>query len=488
MTVVSPGSRRSASHPFRWTELTRRTPIFVLITVLLCGLTLTVGFANKARCVGPDFDSLGRSEPDYGIRVARDVCYSDIQNLWIGRDIDRHVFPYVHGGYDAGTERLYGGSVEYPVLTGMAIFLAAVPSSTDGDFLLWSAVLLAVAGLLTAALLAWLAGLRSWWFALAPPLVLYAFHNWDLFAVCATVVAFWALLRASRETGGISSRGPLVVAAVALGVGAGFKIYPMMFALPVALWLGSGGWRPLGEKVTAARRWLVAATFAAGSAAVFLAVNLPFMIAGWAGWWASFQFQWSRPIDLTTNTIWFWGFRPYSNSSEAAMQHDLGLAATATTLAALFLACALGWLRFGSAVGQAGRSYPWLPVCAAMVCGYLLFNKVHSPQFALWLLPFFVLLQIRAGWILTYFAADAAIGIGFFRWQYLIGSGAPSGAYDALSPQLVLIGVWGRAALLVALFVVFLRSQVVELPPSGVPAPAAQRPIEHDDVVGDRAR
>ena len=71
----------------------------------------------------------------------------------------------------------------------------------------------------------------------------------------------------------------------------------------------------------------------------------------------------------------------------------------------------------------------------------------------LWLLPFFVLLRIRAGWILTYFVADAAIGIGFFRWQYLITSGAPSGTYDALSPQLVLIGVWGRAALLVALFI-----------------------------------
>ena len=58
-----------------------------------------------------------------------------------------------------------------------------MPSSTDGEFLLCSAVLLAIAGLLSAALLAWLAGLRSWWFALAPPLVLYAFHNWDLFAV-----------------------------------------------------------------------------------------------------------------------------------------------------------------------------------------------------------------------------------------------------------------------------------------------------------------
>ena len=70
-----------------------------------------------------------------------------------------------------------------------------------------------------------------------------------------------------------------------------------------------------------------------------------------------------------------------------------------------------------------------------MVCGYLLFNKVHSPQFVLWLLPFFVLLRIRAGWILAYFVADAAIGIGFFRWQYLISSRrAGRGTYDALSP------------------------------------------------------
>jgi hypothetical protein len=390
-----------------------------------------------------------------------------------------------------------------------------VPSSDDGPFLFFSGVLLALAGLLSAALLAWLAGLRSWWFALAPPLVLYAFHNWDLFAVCATAVACWALLRPSRRgapatppptpagpnsestrsvvPGGVDRPGPLVLAAIALGVGGAFKLYPMMFALPVALWLGAGGWRVRpGGAHPGRSRWLVAGAFAGGTAGVFLLINLPFMIAGWAGWWASFQFQWSRPIDLTTNTIWFWGARPYSDSANTAVQHNLAMAATVSTLAALLLACALGWLRFGR-----DRAYPWLPVCAAMVCGYLLFNKVHSPQFVLWLLPFFVLLRIRAGWILTYFVADAAIGIGFFRWQYLIGSGAPDNAYDALSPQLVLIGVWGRAALLVALFVVFLRARVVELPPRrrhGPPIPVEgagrqQVPVEPtrtpaDDVAG----
>jgi len=126
----------------------------VLVTMLLCAVTLGAGYANKVRCVGPSFDSQGRSGPDYTIRIDRDVCYSDIQYLWIGRDVNRHLFPYVSGGYDPATEQLYGGAVEYPVLTGMAIYLAALPSSTDGEFLFYSALLLAIAGLLSAALTA----------------------------------------------------------------------------------------------------------------------------------------------------------------------------------------------------------------------------------------------------------------------------------------------------------------------------------------------
>ena len=35
--------------------------------------------------------------PTTTVRIDRDVCYSDIQYLWLGRDIDQHVFPYVHG-------------------------------------------------------------------------------------------------------------------------------------------------------------------------------------------------------------------------------------------------------------------------------------------------------------------------------------------------------------------------------------------------------
>ena len=33
---------------------------------------------------------------------------------------------------------------------------------------------------------------RALIYALAPPLVWYSFHNWDLLVVCATVAAFYA--------------------------------------------------------------------------------------------------------------------------------------------------------------------------------------------------------------------------------------------------------------------------------------------------------
>jgi hypothetical protein len=173
----------------------RRAPFFIVVTMLLCALTLAPGTRTSAMCravvrlVGPQRTRL---------RLAHlpDVCYSDIQYLWLGRDIDRHVFPYVNGGYDPVTERLSGGALEYPVLTGLAIYLAAGPSATDADFLFWSAVLLAMAGLLTAALLAWLAGLVPGGSRLLRHWCCTQFHNWDLFAVCASVVAFWALLRA----------------------------------------------------------------------------------------------------------------------------------------------------------------------------------------------------------------------------------------------------------------------------------------------------
>jgi LPXTG-motif cell wall-anchored protein len=218
-----------------------------------------------------------------------------------------------------------------------------------------------------------------------------------------------------------------------------------MFVLPVALWLAFGGTGRDGAPASA--RWRTALLFAATAGGVFILLNVPFLVLDYRGWAAAYHFQWSRPIDFTTNSIWYWGSRP-RDVNDPALQRMLSTDSTLATAAGLVLAAGAGVLlrrRFGA--------YPWLQVCAAMLCLYLLLNKVHSPQYMLWLLPFFVLLRIRWGWIVAYSVVDACIGVGamlMFSQGLDIGSGAAA--------QLVMIGVWGRAALLPVLAVAFLAA------------------------------
>ncbi|MBW4719387.1 glycosyltransferase family 87 protein [Saccharothrix obliqua] len=435
--------------------------VALAVLVLLSGVTLLLGFANKDRCTGPEFDPWGRSQPDYEKRNKSEFCYSDIQHLWIGRDVDRHVFPYVHGAIDENGA-LSGGTVEYPVLSGLLIWAGAIFASNDATFLLFSALLMAPFGLATAWLLGKLSRWRALLWAVGPPMVLYAFHNWDLPVAFCAVAAVYVVHRGwSRAPRPLVDRA--VVASVLLGLGFAFKIYPAAFVLPLALYVLTGGREGLaeGRKLD----WPGAVKVALASVVTVVAVNLPFAIAGFAGWQASFTFQQLRKVDITTNSVWFWSMRPFM--PEETMQSVVGVLSPVGILASFALACWLGWRRY-----LREGVYPWVAVSAAMLCGFLLLHKVHSPQYTLWLVPMFVLLRIPLGWAFAYFAADLAMGIGIFRWYYAIQFGQPSGIYDGFAAQAVVIGVWGRAALLVALFVVFLKSDVSfrDRPPGRLPA------------------
>jgi len=433
--------------------------------VLLCGLTLLLGFVNKDRCAGPKFDSAGRTV-GYVLRADRDVCYSDIQYLWVGRDINNHVFPYIHGGISPDGQ-LFGGTVEYPVLTGVLMWAGALVAHNDQQYLLGSALVLAPFALLTAFWLGRLAGWRSLAWAVGTPLVLYAFHNWDLAVVACAVGAVFVLHRPSSWS--LATRGML--AGVLLGLGFAFKLYPILFVAPLLIYVATGGEngaekrpdsRPALRSGEARRRlsgnidWLAAAKVAAATALTVAAVNLPFVLLGYRGWLASFTFQEDRSVDITTNSFWFWGFRPYSDPGDKKFQHLVDIASPTLILVSFALALSLGWLRY-----RRSGTYPWLAVSAAMLCGFLLFHKVHSPQYTLWLVPMFVLLRIRWGWIVAYYLADLAMGVGIFRYYYAINSGKPYGIYDGWAEQATVIGVWGRAALLVGLFVAFLAAPVV---------------------------
>ncbi|HEX4722866.1 MAG TPA: hypothetical protein VH333_10155 [Pseudonocardiaceae bacterium] len=427
--------------------------IAMVALVLLCGVTLFAGYLNKDRCTGPTYDDLGRSA-DLVLRSERDVCYSDIQYLWLGRDIDQHVFPYVHGGIDPAGQ-LYGGSVEYPVLTGMLMWAGAIFAHDDHQFLFYSALLLAPFALLTVWMLARLGRWRALLWAIGSPLVLYAFHNWDLAVVACAVAAFYVVHRGWGRQG--ASR-PLVrravVAAVLLGIGFAFKLYPAIFTLPLMLYVATGG--PGGRDLPAGRRWNIRGAIVVALTVIgtVVAVNLPFMLIGFRGWAASFTFQALRTVDITTNSIWFWGFRPYSDPNNVRFQHLVDVLSPTLILVSFVAACVLGWLRY-----RREGTFPWVAVSAAMLCGFLLFHKVHSPQYTLWLVPMFVLVRVRSVWVVLYYLADIAMGIGIFRYWYDITFNKPYGIYDGLAAQLTAVGVWGRAALLAVLFFAFLWSR-----------------------------
>ena len=419
----------------------RISPAALMLAALvaLTAFTLLLGYANKARCVGPEFDAQGRSGPDYIVRVDRDACYSDIQYLWLGRDIDKHVFPYVHGSITPDGV-LEGGTVEYPVLSGLLMWAGALFAHDDGEFLLYSALLMAPFGLLTGWMLGRLARWRALLWALGPPLVLYAFHNWDLPVVACAVAAVFVVHE--WRTRPMADRA--VVASVLLGLGFAFKLYPGAFVLPLALYV-------LTMSRPGRLHWWGAIRVALAAATTVVLVNLPFAMAGYEGWRASFTFQEMRKVDLTTNSIWFWGFRPDSEPDNAAFQHWVNWLSPTLVLASFALAVAIGWWRW-----HRTGVYPWVGVSAAMLCGFLLLHKVHSPQYTLWLLPFFVLLAVPWRWIAGYLAVDAVMGIGVFRWFYALKTGPGSDISAGLAAQAVTVGVWGRAALLVVLFVVFL--------------------------------
>ena len=92
-----------------------------------------------------------------------------------------------------------------------------------------------------------------------------------------------------------------------------------------------------------------------------------------------------------------------------------------------------------------------------MLCGFLLFHKVHSPQYTLWILPFFVLLRVAWPIIALYLLADLSLDLTIFRLFGIYTSGSPMKWWVMGGVQ---FGVWTHALLLAILVFAFVRAPV----------------------------
>jgi uncharacterized membrane protein len=374
-------------------DLLKTTLPSVLIAAVV---TLFVGYLTKQVCF-----AIGLGDTFY--------CWSDYGGLYVGRELAGGRFPY------------FPPALEYPAGLGLLVWLTSALTSSALGFVRVTMAMLAIAGLITVGLLWRETGRRALLFAAAPTLALYAFLNWDLVALVFGVASISAFLR-RRD----------IPAGLLLGIGAAIKIFPALLLVPMAV----ERWRE-GQRAAAVKLALAAA-------AAVLVLNVPVASASFEGWSHFLNFSSIRPVDW--GTLWSAGCQTFGSDlcNNVPVINALS--------AALFLAASIGtWIL----VTRVAPSIPRWQLAFPLMVLFFLTNKVYSPQYSLWILPWFALVLPNLGLFLAYEAVDLGIYVTTFAWQqHLTGSGGLP-----LWPLNVFIVL--RAALLIAMIVVLARQAAV---------------------------
>jgi uncharacterized membrane protein len=365
--------------------------------------TLLLGFLEKAepgfargRLVGTCLGGL------WDDRRALVLCYSDIVPLYSIESLQGDRLPYL----DTCTPPGWAQCDEYPVLTMYTMWLAALLASSRVGFFYANALLLSMAALATAVCLYRMAGRRALYFALAPTLLIYGFINWDLVAVGLATGATLAFLK--RRDG---------LSGVLIGLGTAAKLYPGLLLIPFVLHRLRQGDRNRGFRLA----WSAVGTW--------LAVNLPFMVLAPRAWATPFRFGAERA--LRADSLWYVGCRRVDSATGGQCVSPRLADAIAAALVVIV----------GTALWRAKtrRDPLWQRWTFAfpLIALFLLTNKVYSPQYSLWLLPWFALVLPGIGRLsplglfLLFEACEVVLFVTefqWFNWQYGL-QGAPGWAF-----------------------------------------------------------
>jgi uncharacterized membrane protein len=314
-----------------------------------------------------------------------EMCYSDLPYLYVGRGFAELDWPYSH----AREVRDRYEVMEYPVgIAYYAFGTAAVTHWLSGspdllprgamsqgelyadhgvlrESLLFTSVNIvgfAVCALVAAWFLSGVHRRRPWdaaLFAVSPVFVLEGLINWDFLAVACVAAALWAHTRDRPGWAGF-----------AIGLGTALKLYPLfLLGGLLVIWGRERRWRDLGIAT-------------ASGVATWLVVNAPAFLSGPHEWKVFWNFNAHRGADL--GSVWLVAQQMFDFTASA---HTINV---------------VSWIFFGvwcaavAALGVLARQTPRLAQLGFLVVvGFLLVNKVYSPQYALWLLPLAVMARPR---------------------------------------------------------------------------------------------
>jgi uncharacterized membrane protein len=381
------------------------------ITALCCAL----GMVQKSGCYAVTWQD--------GARGYAQMCYSDLPYLYTGRGFAELSWPY---DGDAELRARYQ-TMEYPVgisyfAFGTAALTHLLTGSPDlepraqqkpGDlwsdeqilsevrmFVTLSALAFALLAMVSTYLLSRVNPRRPWdalGFAASPVLLLTGLVNWDVLAVVLVAGALWAW-----------ARGRPILTGVLIGLGVATKLYPLFLL---------GGLLVICARQQRLRDFV---RVVVATAVAWLLANAPAYLTGSEQWKVFWSFNSDRGADL--GSIWL-VLTQAPIPDHAISVHTINV---------------VSWLFFSLwclAVLAIGLRAPLTPRFAQLgfviVTGFLLVNKVYSPQYVLWLLPLAVLARPRWRDLLVWQAGE----LFYFCcvWWYL-GGALDSSAADGGAP------------------------------------------------------
>lgn len=401
------------------------------LLILLAAGGYLLGYLVDYSCVVGGWASPDRYEQ---------LCYSDIPALFGFRGFAEGFIPYVQTPPG-------GQPLEYPVLTGIFMWLASIIATPVAEVLGIDATVaffdVNVIGLLPFLLIAVIATAltvrhRPWdaaMVALAPTMILGATINWDLIPIALTALAMLAWSRNKPGWAGL-----------ALGLAVAAKFYPVLLLGAFAiLALRTAKWRP-------------AFILLASTVGTWVLVNAPFAIANTEGWWYFYSFNSQRGVDF--GSIWY----ASSVLGVPAVPADaLNTVATGTFLMLFVLIAVLSL-----AINRRPRL---AQVAFLVIAAFVLSGKVYSPQYVLWLVPLAAMARPRWRDFLIWQAGEVVYFVAI--WWHLAGYGVEDA--KALGVELYAIATFIHVAATVYFAVMVIRDMIEP----------AHDPVRTDGVAAD---
>jgi uncharacterized membrane protein len=381
----------------------RRTMTSHLALMLLATtLVVLVGAVQKAPCANASW--VERRE---GVSFQ---CYSDVADLFRTEQLAGGRLPFLDECRETPEP-----CDEYPVLS-MYIMRGTASLATGSDpyaAFYWTNVLLLLCCALVTTWCIEKLGARTALFAIAPVLAVYGTMNWDLVPVALSTAALVALL----------DDRPVASGAL-LGLGAAVKVYPILLLVPFAAYARRQDGTDRAMKVIG------------GGAVAWLAINLPFVIVAPHGWLTFFRFNSDRPAEF--DTVWRVLCMMHICPADGLVNFvSLGIPIVLTL-----------WL-WKIRVARAPETPLWSASFPLLV-SFVLFNKVWSPQYALWLLPWFAIVAPGFGPYIAWQTAEVIVYIARFSYFDDLEHGSASYAWfgAAVAVRAIVLGwcliAWAR--------------------------------------------